>query len=119
MATKILNKLFFHISGYDDAPEFSIDDKGLVRINDEIVEDHAAIVNALADNARAWAKCLEKAVDLSTETPLLEGMEAETVVQQYTGIEIHGPWPRREAEEKALSLTDEQITEIEGGDVVG
>lgn len=114
----ISNKLFLRVSGYDDAPEFAIDNKGVVRIDDEVVEDPAAIVKALADNARAWGKCVAA---VEPPAPQLTGSladQVETVVQQMTGVEVRGPWPSSEAERNDLS--DERIDEIERADnVVG
>lgn len=106
----IIDRLFFHVSGYDDAPEFSINDEGVVRIDDEVVEDHAAIVKALADNAKAWAKCVDA---VEPPAPPMTMDQIETVVQRTTGIEVRGPWPRPEGDD--FDLTDERIAEIEAG----
>lgn len=112
--TTIINKLFLHVSGYDEAPEFSVNDEGVVRIDDEVVEDPALIVKALADNAKAWAKCVG---DLEPAPPVTGKLaeHVETVVQQMTAIEVRGPWPRPAAVDAELDLSDERIAEIEGG----
>lgn len=118
MTQTIVNRLFLHLSGYDDAPEFSISDEGVVRIDDKVVEDPAAIVKALADNARAWGKCVAAVASPTLQPTGDLAEQVETIVLQTTGVEVRGPWPSPEADRNDLS--DERIAEIEGaGDVVG
>ena len=117
MAT-VFSNLFLHVSGYDDAPELSVNDEGRVLINDELVsdEDFAAVGRALIDNAKAWGKCHAE------HGPKRESVafEGAMVVKQYTFMEIRGPWPAPAVEPTGDELTDEKIDEIEGGgDVVG
>lgn len=121
MTTIIKSKLFMHVSGYDDAPEFSMNDEGVVRIDDKVVEDPAAIVKALADNAKAWAKCVDASVADGDPPPVTGHLadQVDTIVQQYTGVEIHGPWPRQ-GPANPDEITDEMIDAAEGaGDGVG
>ncbi len=108
----LFNQLFLHVSGYDDAAELSVDNEGAVRVNDEVVEDPAAIVKALTDNAKAWGKCHAEHGPKQDSVELFEGA---TVVKQYTLWELRGPWPRPEEEPTGDEITDDKIAEIEGG----
>ena len=94
MTTKIFNKIFLHFSGYDGAPEFSIDGDGVVRIDDKIEEDRSVIVRALITNAKAWGKCFDASEE--AQQPVVSvpvGVKPESVVRQYTAVELRGPWP--------------------------
>ena len=108
----LLNQLFLHVSGYDDAPELSVNNEGAVRINDEVVEDPAVIAKALIDNAKAWGKCH---AEHGPKQDSVELFEDATIVKQYTLMEIRGPWPALPVEPTGDELTDDKIAEIEGG----
>lgn len=115
MTETIINRLFLHVSGYDDAPEFSISDEGIVRVDDEVVGDPLVIVKALADNARAWGKCVAAVEPPPPPVTGALAKDIKMVVQQITAVEIRGPWPSPEGDDQN-DLSDERITEIEAGD---
>ena len=111
----LFNNLFLHVSGYDDAPELSVNNEGTVLVNDEETTDPEVIAKALLDNAKAWGKCHAEHGPKQDSVELFEGA---TIVKQYTFMEARGPWPAPPREPTGDELTDARIDEIEGNDNV-